>query len=246
MKIYKNSEDKKGIPQGLPISALLANMYMFPFDKIICDELGVKKNVFYRRYSDDMIFICEKNQISEIKEFVLNQIEKIKLIISEDKTEVVEFDEKMVAGKMRIQSSRVLENKTINNFPLSYLGFEFYGYQTLLKSKNLSSFYREMKESVARKSKRVETLKERDLIDGLPMFKRKTYRLYSYKGSKTRKLIYLPKSSSNKLRTRDYRGNFIRYALKSSDVMEAPEIKRQIRNHWKILQKTIDKYNFSN
>jgi len=246
LTIYKNPKKSKGIPQGLPISALLANMYMFPFDKTIVDDLTIKKNVFYRRYSDDMIFICERSQIDEVKEFVENQIKLIKLDISTDKTEIVEFEEKIVAGKLRLQSSRVLESNTIDNFPLSYLGFEFYGYQTLLKSKNLSSFYREMKESVARKSKRVESIKKRDLIDDLPIFKRKIYRLYSYKGEKTRKLIYLPKSKNNRLKNRDYRGNFIRYALKSSDVLEAPEIKHQIRNHWKILQKTINKYNFSN
>jgi hypothetical protein len=70
--------------------------------------------------------------------------------------------------------------------------------------------------------------------------------LYSYKGSKTRKLIYLSKTSNRKLKTRDYRGNFIRYALKASEIMEAPEIKKQIRNHWEILQKSINKYNFLN
>ncbi|KJS07122.1 MAG: RNA-directed DNA polymerase (Reverse transcriptase) [Flavobacteriales bacterium BRH_c54] len=246
LTIYKNPKKSKGIPQGLPISALLANMYMLPFDQIIVDELTIKKNVFYRRYSDDMIFICNKNQIAEIKEFVENQIKLIKLDISIDKTEIVEFDEKIVSGKLRLQSSSVLKNRIIENYPLSYLGFEFYGYQTLIKSKNLSSFYRDMKESIARKSKRVESIKKRDLIDELPLFKRKLYRLYSYKGVKTRKLIYLPKSSSNKIKIKDYRGNFIRYALKASEVLDAPEIKHQIRNHWKILQNTIDKYDFSN
>jgi len=219
---------------------------MLPFDQIIVDELTIKKNVFYRRYSDDMIFICNKNQIAEIKEFVENQIKLIKLDISIDKTEIVEFDEKIVSGKLRLQSISVLKNRIIENYPLSYLGFEFYGYQTLIKSKNLSSFYRDMKESIARKSKRVESIKKRDLIDELPLFKRKLYRLYSYKGVKTRKLIYLPKSSSNKIKIKDYRGNFIRYALKASEVLDAPEIKHQIRNHWKIIQNTIDKYDFSN
>ncbi|MBG6130547.1 hypothetical protein IWQ47_002023 [Aquimarina sp. EL_43] len=28
--------------------------------------------------------------------------------------------------------------------------------------------------------------------------------------------------------------------------MNAPEIKRQIKNHWKILQQTMKKYDFSN
>jgi hypothetical protein len=47
------------------------------------------------------------------------------------------------------------------------------------------------------------------------------------------------------IRTMD-RGIFITYAEKASIILEAPEIRRQIRNHWKILQETIDKYEFSN
>ena len=90
---------------------------------------------------------------------------------------------------MNSESSKVLDNKRIDNFPLSYLGFEFYGYQTLLKSKNLSSFYREMKESISRKKNRIEALKEKNLEDNLPIFKRKIYRLYSFRGIKTRKQI---------------------------------------------------------
>ncbi len=246
IKIYKNPKQGKGIPQGLPISALLANMYMFPFDKAITNELVTKKNVFYRRYSDDMIFLCDKSQINEIKEFVQEQIDKIGLDISTDKTEIVEFEEKLIGGKIRIQSNRIIGDKKHENFPLSYLGFEFYGYQTLLKSKNLSSFYREMKAAISRKSRRVETLKEKELQDELPIFKRKVYRLYSYKGSKTRELIFNSKSEKGKVRIKKYRGNFIRYALKSAKVMDAPEIKKQIRNHWKILQRTIKRYEFSN
>ena len=45
---------------------------------------------------------------------------------------------------------------------------------------------------------------------------------------------------------RKFRGNYLRYAYRASEDLEAPEIKRQLRNHWKILQKTLRKYDFSN
>ena len=68
--------------------------------------------------------------------------------------------------------------------PLNYLGFEFYGYQTLIKSKNLAKFYREMKETIKRKHKRIEIIKEKHLLDEAPVFKRKIYRLFSFKGER--------------------------------------------------------------
>jgi retron-type reverse transcriptase len=48
-----------GIPQGTPISAVLANIYMLEFDKVIHNWLSARGGV-YRRYSDDMLFICRK------------------------------------------------------------------------------------------------------------------------------------------------------------------------------------------
>lgn len=239
IQVYKNPTKGVGIPQGLPISALLANIYMLPFDRAIIDELSVLKGVFYRRYSDDMIFICNKEQVEEIKSFVVQKINEIQLSISSDKTEVAFFEYVKKNNVIRLEASRIIGEKKLPNFPLAYLGFEFYGYQTLLKSKNLSSFYREMKESVATKAKRVERIKSLYLIDGAPIFKRKLYRLYSYKGVKTRFKVH-------KGRAIRYRGNFIRYALKASEIHNSPEIRKQIRNHWKILSRTIDKYEFSN
>jgi len=106
-----------------------------------------------------------------------------------------------------------------------------------------------MKDSVRRKSKRIERIKEISQIEEAPIFKRKIYRLYSFKGAKTnqdRRLGTNKHHEDGNEITKKYRGNFIRYAYKASEIMEAPEIKRQVRNHWKILQKSISKHDFSN
>lgn len=249
--IHKNQMLKNGkligIPQGLPISALLANIYMLPFDEAIINELTLKLDIFYRRYSDDIVVICKENQVDFVEKFVLNQIKEIELIISEDKTEKTLF--RIDNGKL--QSFQIRGKDLIKNIPLNYLGFEFYGYKTLIKSKNLASFYRDMKDSVRRKSKRVEKINERDLNDESPIFKRKIYRLYSFKGVKSRLLAskrseFIDGKLVVKPFERKYRGNYIKYVYRASEEMNAPEIKRQVRRHWKILQSTLKKYNFSN
>jgi len=244
---HNNDGQLMGIPQGLPISAALANVYMLPFDEAVIDNLSENHGVFYRRYSDDIVILCKENQIQLIEDFVKTQIEKIKLVISIPKTEVTIFRQE---GD-KLQCYRSHKGVLKKNIPLNYLGFEFYGYKTLLKSKNLAGFYREMKDTIRRKHKRAEKLREKYLLDSAPIFKRKIYRLYSFKGEQSRKLPakraqYIDgKLVINKFE-RKYRGNYIRYVYRAADEMEAPEIKRQVRNHWKILQATLKRYDFSN
>lgn len=249
--IHKNQKKKDGkligIPQGLPISALLANIYMYVFDEAIINGLGEQHDIFYRRYSDDIVVLCNESQIKLVENFIAQEIEKIKLVISIPKTELTLFK----VENNRLQSFRMIDGTLKKNIPMNYLGFEFYGYQTLLKSKNLGGFYRDMKGTIRRKYKRTEKIKEKYLIGSAPIFKRKIYRLYSYKGKDSR-IIPAKKSEyvNGKLIVskfaRKYRGNYIKYVYRASEEMGAPEIKRQVRNHWKILQQTIRKYEFSN
>lgn len=252
--IHKNQKRNKitkkliGIPQGLPISALIANIYMLSFDEAVVNQLTEKHNVFYRRYSDDIVVLCKKEQIDFVEDFIIAEVKKIGLEISREKTEKTLFK----IHYNRLQSFKIKKDGSLQeNFPLNYLGFEFYGYQTLIKSKNLAQFYREMKQTVKRKHKRVETIKEKYLLDEAPLFKRKLYRLYSFKGVKSRKLpakktIFKEGKAITKPYKRKFRGNYLRYAYRASEELNAPEIKRQLRNHWKILQTTMRKYDFSN
>ncbi|RCW91402.1 reverse transcriptase domain-containing protein [Winogradskyella arenosi] len=249
-KNQKKDSDRNlmGIPQGLPISALLANIYMLAFDETVINELCIKQDVFYRRYSDDIVMICKEDQINLIEEFVKSEMNKYRLTVSLEKTEKTLFK----LNKGQLQSYKIKKNGGLKlNIPLNYLGFEFYGYQTLIKSKNLAKFYREMKETVKRRHKRSEIIKEKYLLDEAPLFKRKIYRLYSFKGEKsrmtpTKRTAFINGKAKTESFDRKFRGNYLRYAYRASDDLEAPEIKRQFRNHWKILQKTLKKYDFSN
>lgn len=133
-----------GIPQGLPMSAVLANIYLLDFDKKVIEYLVKNKGAFYRRYSDDIILICDKNFVNKAEQFIIDEMENAKVKISKEKTEKFIF--KTANNRITVHKV-VLENSVEilkDNQPLIYLGFEFYGYQTLIKSTNLSKFYRRM------------------------------------------------------------------------------------------------------
>ena len=251
IQVYKNQTIQEGhiagIPQGLPISAMLANLYMLPFDESIVEHLVRKRNCYYRRYSDDLVVVCNTEEIDEVEAFVNNAIAKIKLTISPAKTEKFLF--KRVNGKLKCH--KLYEDKVEPNAYLQYLGFDFYGDKVLIKSANVSRFYREMKESIRMKSNRVEAVQKKYLTQDAIIFKRKLLRLYSFKGIQSRdlpanKVVYKHGKLVNKRFTRRYRGNFIKYAYRASEIMEAPEIKRQLRRHMIVLKQYMKRYNFDN
>ncbi len=75
----------KGIPQGTPISAALANVYMIDFDYKVYKYVKNLKGL-YRRYSDDMIVICEAGYIKAVVDMFDLEIAERKLDIQHDKT----------------------------------------------------------------------------------------------------------------------------------------------------------------
>jgi len=129
--------ERKGIPQGTAISALLANIYLLEFDKLVYNKIKNTEGAMYRRYSDDIIVVCPQDFKTEIKTFVEDCINKsCNLTINSEKTEEIYFS----GGKIEDQSIR-----------LRYLGFEFAGEKMLIKSSTLSKYYRRMKYLTKRK-----------------------------------------------------------------------------------------------
>lgn len=262
-QFIRNELGKKfpvGIPQGLPISALLANIYMYKFDLDVFNELCKKNGVFYRRYSDDIVLICNNDQREFVEKFVNELIsgDQVKLELSKQKTERILFKEIEINGHSRLQSfSLNSKGEKIFNIPFSYLGFEFYGYQTLIKASKISNFYRRMKRAVRRQHYKAEVAKERNLETRKIVYKRRLYRLFTYKGEKKRELPLRTKYilTQDDLGywhrkpisiPRKHRGNALRYANTAAKIMNAPEIRKQYRNHFRILQETIKRYNFDN
>lgn len=226
--IYKNF----GIPQGSPISAVLANLYLLHFDKIV-KEFVENEGGIYRRYSDDMIVICHLESKETISDLIYREIKKYHLEIQKKKTQIFRFkkqNNRLICGQEFIQ--QINWNK---NFV--YLGFEFDGYHTTIKSGSVANYYRKMKRSI-RRSRHFSNKngKDQNLI-----FKRRLYKRFTYKGIKRYKKYKWNNSSKKFEKSEDFNwGNFLSYADKASKRMVNNKIKSQIKNHWKIFHDELN------
>lgn len=254
--IFKNSfrNEKKemiGIPQGLPISAVLANLYLLEFDKIILDELVKEKGCFYRRYSDDIVIVCSESQIPEVRDLVYSKMKQFKVVISEEKTETFLFKTRL--KNQKVYSSKITSDGIKENIPFIYLGFEFYGYKTLIKSSNLSKFYRRMIYSVKAKSKIAHKVALRDGETPV-LFKKQLYKIYRNinldKVYTTRKFKAFEKKDNGEFRLvvkesnekSKMMGNYFSYARRAAEIMNEPAILNQIKGERKIFNQAIQKH----
>lgn len=189
LSIYSNPFSKKlpngkpvkiGIPQGLPISAVLANLYLFDFDLEIVNRWVKPHNAYYRRYSDDIFIVCEKNLCNEIEEGINELEKKYAVQISKDKTEKFVFrNVKKPNDNSRLECFRINEYGSEVSSAMSYLGFEFRGYHTGIKSTNLAKYYRKIISTVKRKCKRTVKLIESNPNTKRAVFKNQVRKIYN-------------------------------------------------------------------
>jgi hypothetical protein len=225
---------RKGIPQGTPISAALANVYMLHFDKRINDAVKLLEGI-YRRYSDDMIVVCPECHANDIIQLFDEAIDERLLEIQHDKTQVFKFDR--IGGEFRC--SQQYETNLHPHKNLEYLGFEFDGQRSYLKSSSLASYYRKMKKSVQRSRFYSKSVKKSKSLGQI--FQTKLYKKFTYHGAKRRRIYVRDKSNpANWIKTESYNwGNYISYAHLAINKLPNNRIKHQIRRHWFILNQLI-------
>lgn len=215
---FRRNEDgnkiRIGIPQGTPISAFLANLYLLDFDKEVI-KLAKKSGTIYRRYSDDILIICPASDYKHIEEAIYRLIDKYKLIIQKSKTQRSFFlDGKLLKGEA----------------PLNYLGFQFDGTNKVIKSSSLSKFYRKMKRGVKYRARRAKIARKkvgRGFNVDTSLHRKKLYQQYSFLGGK---------KGSKKKRS------FFSYAYFAAKVMNSSQIKSQLSRAWVILNEEIKRY----
>ncbi|MDV3508786.1 hypothetical protein CMU89_15180 [Elizabethkingia anophelis] len=233
LKLVISLNNKTGIPQGSPISATLANIYMIDFDKLIFDAI---KNIngFYQRYSDDLIIICEQKYESDIMKLLRVTIKSdiTKLEIQPNKTKLYRFE---IVNKL-FKGFQVNEDtkEIYLNSPLEYLGFTYDGQRVLIKTSGFSKFYRSMKGAFNRSASFALRSKNPDKS----IFKSRLYNRFTHKGA-DRKMKYRPLPDNPKLyeKTKEYNwGNYLSYVNNTNEKMSSlngnDAIKRQSRKSW--------------
>lgn len=209
----------KGIPQGSPISATLANIYMLEFDQVLQEKItSCEIGGFYQRYSDDLIVICNQKHEDEILQLLRVKIyELVNLEIHPDKTRLYRFENikgKFWGFEVDEKTKEYNYNKT-----LEYLGFSYDGNRVLIKTAGFSKFHRAMKRSLRKSTSLAKYSKNPDKR----IFKSRLYKRFTHIGA-SRKLIYRPLKNkpSIYLKTNEfYWGNYLSYIYKANFVMKS-------------------------
>ena len=134
---HRNLLDR-GIPQGAPISDLIANFYLLDFD-VEMNSFATEKGGRYMRYSDDILLIVPggENEGNMVVNFVQERIKKYgnNLLIKPEKTCIGRFNK--TASDLTYQRIRGLQGA--NGF--EYLGFRFDGQYVYIRDSTVSRMY---------------------------------------------------------------------------------------------------------
>jgi len=200
-----------GIPQGSALSAVLANIYMYPFD-LKMEQLAGSLGGIYRRYCDDILFVAPLDKEQIVRESVRTELGRVgdQLQIQDDKT---------IAGHFVSNPSGKIELRDTDN-PFQYLGFTFDGNNIRLRAQTLSKFWRKAKNAV-KKAKDDANNAAAKGRDGT-VFRRKLYRRFSHLG-RANFLTYAKRAADG---------------MAPGNYKKSPSWK-QIKNHWQKLERLI-------
>jgi RNA-directed DNA polymerase len=87
-------DQRRGIPQGSPISPLLANIYMRRF-VLGWKMFGLERSLGTRlvTYADDLVILCRRGKAEEALQRLREIMGKLKLTVSEEKTRICKVPE---------------------------------------------------------------------------------------------------------------------------------------------------------
>jgi len=88
----RNKDERRGVPQGAPISPLLSNLYMRRFVlgwKVLGHEQRLDAHIV--NYADDFVICCRRGNAETARAAMEDMMSKLKLTVNEDKTRICQL-----------------------------------------------------------------------------------------------------------------------------------------------------------
>lgn len=232
----------RGIPQGLPISAMLANIYMRPFDMVVGSAVTDLGGI-YRRYSDDIAIVVPMRFRESVERILRAEIEKMKLEISPAKMKVCRFA-RTKDGSINVTD--VSEGGRSTECVLSYLGFTFDGRDILLKSSGICRYYDKMRRQAERQLRYASTIHNHTKGK---IFYNKMIRRFTYAGSRKSRIWRYDIKASKEAGRSVFKptdavkfGNYLTYVNRCAAVMGGHHLRKichQLSGNQHILSQVI-------
>ncbi len=140
--LLRINQQPVGLPQGIALCNVLANIYMAGFDKDIAAAIDPSQECYYR-YSDDMIIVCPKEKGEYWKRKIADKIQDVFLTVEDRKTQMFYFTptaHKVVCEHVTISPDNGTIHTDTHKVP-EYLGFAYDGNKTLIRSSTICKYY---------------------------------------------------------------------------------------------------------
>jgi len=161
---------------------------MLSFDKEINDHVK-KIDGLYRRYSDDLIVICDIIDYKNIVKLMQEKIRNYELEINPKKTSITLFlqDHKgLIRGFNEEYLKLENKNRDISLYKnMQYLGFEYNGQNVFLRSSSLAKYYRKMKTKIKKSVSMAHGKRSKTKNDNNKVFKKLLFKKYLHKGRRS-------------------------------------------------------------
>ena len=229
--VHPSPHPKYGVPQGSPISAVLANVYMLTADKKLQGYVS-SLGGFYMRYSDDFIVVIPHGSVdfSDCYKAIKDILDSIPhLELKDSKTKIFYYNGSSIENCTSNFIAGGINGKNI----IDFLGFSFDGQNIRIRDKTISKYYNRLYRKLRTIIKNNGVTPKNRRISGKNLYKK-----YSYKGS----LGYLKRRAKRTglpLKKSEIHGNFLDYVARAQGQFAGEPIDTVSKSHMQKIRKKL-------